>query len=311
MSVHSDKKNNMNDYIEILQKLKPGDVDVIGKDFIMVNNLTINDINAIKALLGSEISVIVICRSGAVDLRINMKSYTVESTSVVVTLPDQIVECLNISPNFEALAIGMSDRFIEMLNIGNRAMFKMSLRNNPVIALGPDSANVIKGYQYIISQSIRNSQNPYRLEVVENFTRAFFYAGGFYYYELSVKHSSTYQDSIVDRFIKLVRENYREQRRVGFYADKLCITPKYLSKVIKESSGQSAVEWIDSYVVLEARAMLKSSDKTIQQISVALNFPNQSFFGKYFKRMTGVSPKEYREGGGMGRRTAERVRGRS
>ncbi|KAA6344491.1 Arabinose operon regulatory protein [termite gut metagenome] len=69
-----------------------------------------------------------------------------------------------------------------------------------------------------------------------------------------------------------------------FYANKLCITPKHLSKVIKESSDRSAIEWIDSYVMLEAKALLKSTNMTIQQISDELNFPSQTFFGKYFKR---------------------------
>jgi AraC-like DNA-binding protein len=79
------------------------------------------------------------------------------------------------------------------------------------------------------------------------------------------------------------------------YADQLYLTPKYFSKVIKDNSGASASEWIDNYVILEAKALLKSTNMTILQISDELNFPSQSFFGKYFKRVVGVSPKEYRE----------------
>jgi AraC-like DNA-binding protein len=82
--------------------------------------------------------------------------------------------------------------------------------------------------------------------------------------------------------MNLVKENFKEQREVGFYANKLCLTPKYLSKVIRDSSGSSAGEWIDNYVALEAKALLKSTNMTIQQISEELNFPSQSFFGKYF-----------------------------
>jgi len=100
-------------------------------------------------------------------------------------------------------------------------------------------------------------------------------------------------DELFNRFVVLLREHCRTQRSVEFYAAQMGITPKYLSKVIKQSSGQSAVEWIDSYVLLEARAMLKSSHMTIQQIAGELNFPNQSSFGKYFKHLTGMSPSEY------------------
>jgi YesN/AraC family two-component response regulator len=91
-----------------------------------------------------------------------------------------------------------------------------------------------------------------------------------------------------------VQTHYREQRGLDFYADKLCITPKHLSKVIKAISDKPANDWIDEHVVLEAKALLKSTNMTIEQISDELNFPSQSFFGKYFKRVTGMSPKEYK-----------------
>ena len=102
------------------------------------------------------------------------------------------------------------------------------------------------------------------------------------------------KNGLIERFMELVYENYRTERLIGFYADKLCITPKYLSKLVKEHTGRSASDWIESHVILEARAMLQSSDMTIQQIATSLNFSNQSFFGKYFKRATGISPKQYR-----------------
>ena len=90
-------------------------------------------------------------------------------------------------------------------------------------------------------------------------------------------------------------EYYKEERSLGFYAGKLCITPKYLSLISKDVSGRSAGEWIDQYVVLEAKTLLKSTRMSIQEIADVLNFANQSFFGKYFKHHTGISPKEYRK----------------
>ena len=92
----------------------------------------------------------------------------------------------------------------------------------------------------------------------------------------------------------LLGEHYKEQRAVGFYARELCITPKYLTTVIKRVSGRSASEWIDSYVILEAKTLLKYSDMSIQEIAYYLNFPNQSFFGSYFKRNAGLSPSRYK-----------------
>jgi AraC family transcriptional regulator, transcriptional activator of pobA len=101
--------------------------------------------------------------------------------------------------------------------------------------------------------------------------------------------------SKVEKFLDYAQTNYKQKRGMDFYTDKMCLTPKYLSKVIKEKSGKSVNEWIDDYVILGAKALLKSTNMTIQQISDELNFPSQSFFGKYFKRHADVSPKEYRK----------------
>lgn len=97
-----------------------------------------------------------------------------------------------------------------------------------------------------------------------------------------------------ERFIRAVSESYKEERSVSYYADKMFLTAKHLSTVVKEISGKTAGEWIDSLVVLEAKALLKSSELSIQEIADELHFANQSFFGKYFKHHTGMSPKEYR-----------------
>ena len=91
-----------------------------------------------------------------------------------------------------------------------------------------------------------------------------------------------------------MQKNFKEERFLDFYANELSITPKHLSRTVKSQTGFTAVEWIERYVILEAKVMLKSSNMTIQQIADELNFPSQSFFGKYFKKNIGVSPKEYR-----------------
>jgi AraC-like DNA-binding protein len=99
---------------------------------------------------------------------------------------------------------------------------------------------------------------------------------------------------IFDRFMRLVMDQHIQHRTVGFYAEQLNLTPKYLSKIIKTASGRSAPEWIDSYVILEANNLLKYSTTPIEEIVYKLNFPNQSVFYKFFKSRTGMTPSEYR-----------------
>ena len=91
----------------------------------------------------------------------------------------------------------------------------------------------------------------------------------------------------------LVSQHYRKERGVAFYASKLFISPKYLSLIIKESTGQSAARWIDNFVILEAKNLLRFSGKNVQQVAYELNFTNQSSFGKYFKHLTGMSPTKF------------------
>ena len=96
------------------------------------------------------------------------------------------------------------------------------------------------------------------------------------------------------KFVLAVSENFKSERQVSYYADRLCVSPKHLSAVAKELSGMTAGEWIERYVVMEAKMLLKSTNLSVQEISNRLNFSNQSFFGKYFKHQTGFSPSEYR-----------------
>jgi len=103
-------------------------------------------------------------------------------------------------------------------------------------------------------------------------------------------------NQIFERFIALVNEYHCSERGMAFYADKLCLTPKYLSKLIKQASGRSAPDWIDEFVVLEAKNLLKYSNMAIKEIVFQLHFPNQSVFYKFFKTHTGLTPTEYRNG---------------
>ena len=101
-------------------------------------------------------------------------------------------------------------------------------------------------------------------------------------------------NQVFERFIALVNEHHCSERGMAFYADKLCLTPKYLSTLIKQASGRSAPDWIDDFVILEAKNLLKYTDLAIKEIVYKLHFPNQSVFFKFFKAHTGLTPSEYR-----------------
>jgi AraC-like DNA-binding protein len=156
--------------------------------------------------------------------------------------------------------------------------------------------DILKEMHSFLWMLVRSDVGLYKKKVVNGMLQSLLYTALSAYksrnmYE-TVKRSRN--EDIFFNFFTLLEHNFRQERSVQFYADKLCITPKHLSTVVKAVSGRTAGSWIDGYVILAAKVMLRSSANTIQEVSVALNFPNQSFFGKFFKQHVGISPREYR-----------------
>lgn len=236
-----------------------------------------------------------ICLSGRTEGLINLKPHNCESPSLTILLPGQILQYKYMSEDFTGLFIIMSQRFINRLNIQPKSSLYYSIRDNPTVPLSDQGVKSIINFYETLKEAVQNIDNPYRMETVRHLTKAFFYGVSYTFHKLPEEGNKSKHEIIVDKFLALIRDHYKEERGVGFYADKLCLTPKYLSTLIKSNTNQSANEWIDRYVTLEAQALLKSTNMTIQQISDELNFPSQSFFGKYFKRVTGISPREYKK----------------
>lgn len=271
----------------------PEDTVIIGKDLALAKIDQTSQAFAEPTKLAH--AIILICTAGYSRIRINLQEYEIESPMVVTLMPGQIVESLNHSINFHGYTISLSRRFIDIINLPGWQAHYMTVYNNPVNEISHETMKMMLTFYTLLYRAASNEENQFRLQVIENLIRVFFY-GGISTFKKDTCATTSNKNSIVERFIALVEENYRTERLIGFYADKLCITPKYLSKLVKDNTGRSAGDWIESHVILEARAMLQSSDLTIQQIASSLNFPNQSFFGKYFKRAMGVSPKQYRRG---------------
>ena len=240
-----------------------------------------------------EHASIMICIKGTMQLSISLEQHEITAPSLITLMPGQIIEYTHLSDDLQCYNISLSKRFIDMINIPGWQQQYMNMYNNPIHPIDEQALRALYIFYTILYQAASNTENPFRLQVIENLIRVFYY-GGISNLQQTNNSIPTSKNNIVRRFMDLVQEHYREERLIGFYANKLCITPKYLSKLIKENTGRSAGDWIENHVILEARAMLQSSDMTIQQIASSLNFPNQSFFGKYFKRATGLSPKQYR-----------------
>ena len=241
----------------------------------------------------SQRATIVVCTSGSCRVKINLEVFEIKAPKLVTIMPGQIFEILSNVDTLEGCVVSLSKKFVDKVNLPGWHHQYMKMYNNPITDIDHNKLNSLLFFYAILHRAAANDKNPFRMQIIENLISVFYY-GGVSSLDNSIESNLKYNNHIVANFLELVQHHYREQRLIQFYASKLCITPKYLSKLVKEHTGRAAADWIEQHVILEARAMLQSSDMSIQQIATSLNFPNQSFFGKYFKRATGVSPKQYR-----------------
>ena len=288
----------MKNIIEVFNwrpELKRADnVMSLGEDFILFDEIIITSIFDYPFKI--DVVTAIICEKGEMKGSMDLIPYHSTAPSMIILLPDQILQYEYISPDFQGMFIVMSKRFIDSLGIEDQFSTLVSVRDNPCISLAPEEMKAMQTYYSMMYRAISVKEHPHRLEIAKNLTRAFFFGAGYFFHKISEKKNKTKNEKLVDNFLRLVQLNYKKHRNIEFYADKLCITPKYMSSVIRQTSNKTAGDWIDDHVMLEAKALLKSTNNTIQQISDELNFADPSFFGKYFKRLAGVSPKEYRKG---------------
>jgi len=278
-------------------ELESFEINSINDDIILLDKPVIS--STFQYPFKIDVTVAIICINGTMTGSINLKSYTTTGACLVTILPGQILEYKSISEDFTGLFIVMSSKFTDnlMLNATERLPLSLSILDNPVIPLDEESLNGVINYFEMLKNVIQVKDHPYHLEVAQHLTLAFFYGIGEYFHKFTDNRKKTHHEILVEKFLQLVQTYHKEQRGLEFYANKLCLTPKHLSKVVKETSGKPANDWIDEHVTLIAKALLKSTNMTVQQISDELNFPSQSFFGKYFKRVTGMSPREYKRKG--------------
>ena len=173
------------------------------------------------------------------------------------------------------------------------------LYENPVKHFSGEALKEIRMVYELMKKKIIENDNPFRKEILQGYVRALMYTILHKLLEtlqqVPEHIQNNRQHEIYMQFIREVQRNYQKERSVAYYADRLCITPKYLSQTVQKASGRLAGEWISEYVILEAKALIKSHCYTIQQISELLHFPNPSFFGRYFKKKVGCTPKAYQK----------------
>lgn len=239
---------------------------------------------------------IFICLGGEGDVIINENKYHLSRNTMCVAFPGTIIQAFDTEEDFESYTLAIDIDFLRELNIPSANSIHISMRENPCVVLTDEELQSIMEICKMMHRKDSRTQHPYHQQInVLTLTLLCFELAGIYLRDIPVKRQPcTRQDMIFRRFMTLLATDITTSREVKYYADKLCISPKYLTIVTRQMSSRSASDWITRSAILNAKAKLATTNLTVQQISDQLNFPNPSFFGQYFLRHTGMTPKEYR-----------------
>lgn len=237
----------------------------------------------------------VLVTRGECDVEINLIRYHVKAPALVIIKPEQILVSKSATPDFSASFMVLSKNIFETLYMYISATPLYSvISQNPVMEIPDEDLEAYLAFYSTLESLVKRKENPYLTNMLLHSILAFFFSHGYKSFNQRLSASPTSASRLTEKFFRLVQENFKKERFLDFYADKLGITTKHLSRTVKTQTGYTAVGWIERYVVLEAKVLLKSSNLNISQIADELNFKSQSFFGKYFKKCTGMSPKQYR-----------------
>lgn len=284
-----------------IRQLRERNEDVgvcFGNSLIATNR--IGDIERFHSPCRIDAVTVLVCTGGSADCCINLKDYHLGADMILVNLPEDIIR-ISHAEGLEAYAVLISTDLLNRLNIdfSQRSDFYMGLRQNAVCRLPHQEVTNLKPYYSLLISNIARPK-PETAEVIRGLALAFcntiisLTRQFCQHDDGSDARRVTRNQQLFRKFMSLVKEHHATARGVRFYADKLCLTPNYLSGAIKEYSGRTATEWVNQYVILEAKVMLEDTTRSIQEIAYKLNFTSQSAFGKYFKQQTGLSPKQYR-----------------
>ena len=227
---------------------------------------------------------VALCTRGSVLFKIDGQSFKAGRGSLILVAPGRMVQIEYLKENSNGIGIGITRNFLKnaIVEYSNLWSLMLEAQKQPLVRILPSETKLIENLHTEMLQSLMQAAIYQIAMIVSSY--------------MEVRPLDNNRDfNLYFRFTQAVAQNYRQSRRVDFYADKLCVTPKYLSASVKAVSGKTANRWIDEYVTVEARNLLRVSTHSVRQVSDYLNFPDASFFTKFFKKNTGLTPREFRE----------------
>ena len=286
-----------------------------GIDYVACKNAALIHIHSLDKHIGKEMKhpakmngfFAMVCTKGSVTLTVHMKDFTLTENTILVA-PTSVVTFKRCS-DCELYIAAFNSDFTSEMNINLKMIMPIiSSLHTQSIVHHIDKAEIVqalhRSFDALYTEYTQSVSDEANSRLFKEMAIRHMYAGLIYRLCEFIATSHSIQTDIAPKdrsgdyfrqLISLLHEHYKTERSVEFYANKMNLTPKHLSRVVRNHSGKSVHQWIDEFVVLEIKNLLKYSDMSIQQISYELNFPNPSFMGQYFKRITGKTPGEYRK----------------
>lgn len=262
-----------------------------------IKNIPTSNLPAIR----TESFIALLCLNGNSSLLVNNNAYEVNQNDLLICSPYTIIKPKTSSSCFECIGLSLSEEYIKqiMLISSDSWKFKEFIENNPILPLSEEKCTVFQQYYDLLRSKLTGTPIKHQKELTNALLQAFIYE---FHDSLEpfVNLNSPSQvfnsaNNLFNAFIDLLSSSYPKKRSVNYYAEKLFVSPKYLSSICKGKCGEPASKLIKDYVTRDIKYLLKCPDKSIKEIANELEFSNLSFFGKYVKNQLGISPKQFRE----------------
>lgn len=261
-----------------------------------IGNTPVDTSGAIIRILGLTIAL---CVEGEAEIGIGGRKYKIRKNTLVGFSPKEYVHSVAMDSSVKLRVVACNLETIQTIMHKLSGFLPLMLHNpmETVMELSEEAFEIINDHFDHIAKQLKGRESAWKQLKITSLLQALLCEIMEQHYMLSdgEEKPRTRKEEIVGMFFLEVLQNFQQERRVAFYADRLCVTPKHLSAVTKEITGMTAGELIDHYVIMEAKIMLKETSLTVQEITNRLNFANQSFFGKYFKHLSGYSPSDFRK----------------
>ena len=263
--------------------------------FVVSTAVTEQILGFYKQTCRLKAGIFALCVSGTLKASINLKEYTLQPGDLVTLIPGSIIQFCEETDAVQLSFIGFSSSFMEGVNLIQSTTDNVTtIYEHPVLPLDIKKTQQLNDFLKLLERIVMEEGkiNP---EIVKHILQGLMIGiGDLYRGKQWPSQTLTRSDEIQKKFLGLVMKHYTSNRQTSFYASHLSISPQHLCMIVKQKTGRSVSDIIADMVIMDAKSQLKSTDLTIQEISYSLNFPNVSFFGKYFKRYVGVSPQKFR-----------------